>query len=57
MATLKWLQTNNYLSSACKYRYCLQMHFLEICLAHLCKIGEKFGGGVASASLQKQLEE
>ena len=33
------------------------MHFLEICLAHLRKIGEKFGGGVGSASLQKQLEE
>ena len=33
------------------------MHFLEICLAHLREIGENFGGGVASASSQKQLEE
>ena len=33
------------------------MHFLEIRLAHLCKVGENFGGGEASASAQKQLEE
>ena len=33
------------------------MHFPEICLAHLCEIGENFGGGATSASSQKQLEE